>query len=134
MKTSENRKVECLEVLNELIKPGDKIYCNMRRVSRSGMFRAISLHIVTAHGIRDISSYAGDLMENYNKKYYACSMSGCGMDMGFALVYNLSRALYGKGFECIGKGCPSNDHSNGDRDYTPHTHMDGGYCLKHEWL
>lgn len=37
-------------------------------------------------------------------------------------------------FECIGHGCPSNDHCNGDRDYTPHHHNSGGYALKHRWL
>lgn len=134
MKTGKNRKAECMECLKEIIKPGDKIYCNLRHVSRSGMFRAISLHIKTEDGIRDISRPAGDLLEVYNDKYRACGMSGCGMDMGFALVYDLSRAMNQNGFECIGKGCPSNDHSNGDRDYTPHMHSDGGYGLRHEWL
>jgi hypothetical protein len=61
-------------------------------------------------------------------------MGGCGMDMGFAAVYGLSYALFGKGFECTGPNCPANDHSNGDRDYTPHMHSDGGYALKHRWL
>ena len=69
-------------------------------------------------------------------------MGGCGMDMGFSLVYNLSSALFPDGFECIGKGddrgafsrCPSNDHTNGDRDYSPHKHSDGGYALRHRWL
>lgn len=44
-------------------------------------------------------------------------MNGCGMDMGFHLVYSLSRVLFSPkqgGFECLGIGhyCPSNDHSN----------------------
>lgn len=50
----------------------------------------------------------------------AVKMGGAGMDMGFALVHSLSYALFPDGFGCIGDGCPSNDHSNGDRDYTPH--------------
>lgn len=45
--------------------------------------------------------------------------------------------------ECGGDGwtgryssprCPSNDHSNGDRDYTQHHHSSGGYALSHRWL
>lgn len=63
-------------------------------------------------------------------------VGGCGMDMGYHLVYALARKLWPDGFDCIGPGCPSNDHSNGDRDYTPghRHHADGGYCLKHRWL
>lgn len=76
------------------------------------------------------------------------------MDMGFWAVYQLSYGLFKGGFGCIGEGCPSNDHSNGDRDYTPHMseadrmgadgelcnchkdhmHNDGGYALKQRWL
>jgi hypothetical protein len=39
-------------------------------------------------------------------------VGGCGMDMGFHLVYNLSYALWPAGFECIGPDCPANDHVN----------------------
>lgn len=41
--------------------------------------------------------------------------------MGFHVVYGLARTLWPDGYGCIGEHCPSNDHSNGDRDYTPHT-------------
>jgi hypothetical protein len=34
------------------------------------------------------------------------------MDMGFALVSNLSATLYRDGFDCTGEHCSSNDHSN----------------------
>lgn len=134
MNKKQTREAECKAILNDIIKPGDTIYCNLRHVSRSGMFRAISLHIKTEDGIRDISYPAAPLLEGYSEKHRACKASGCGMDMGFHLVHNLSYALHGNGFECIGKGCPSNDHSNGDRDYTPHIHKSGGYSLRHEWI
>lgn len=39
-------------------------------------------------------------------------MNGCGMDMGFSLVYDLGRVLFRDNFRCIGKGCPSSDHDN----------------------
>jgi hypothetical protein len=66
------------------------------------------------------------------------------MDMGFHLVYELSHALYGKGYGCLGKGkCPSNYHVNHrlsgpatDRDDEERfdlTHTDG-YALRHRWL
>jgi hypothetical protein len=72
--------------------------------------------------------------ERFNDKRECLSVSGCGMDMGFHVVYSLSRTLFKDNFECIGKSCPSNDHSNGDRDYTPHQHSDGGYALRHKWV
>lgn len=44
-------------------------------------------------------------------------VGGCGMDMGFEVVYNLSAALFGKGYACLGKGrCPSNYHVNYRRE------------------
>jgi hypothetical protein len=61
------------------------------------------------------------------------------MDTGFHLVYNLGYVLFPLGFECTGCDeppnlCPSNDHSNGDRDYAPHNHKDGGYALRSQWI
>src|SRR5712692_6873174 len=67
-------------------------------------------------------------------QYEGIKVSGAGMDMGFHLVYSLSYDLYPDGFECIGERCPSNDHSNGDRDYSPHHHKDGGYALLQRWI
>jgi len=33
------------------------------------------------------------------------------------------------------RGCASNDHSNGDREYVVgKIHSDPGYALKHRWL
>jgi len=58
-------------------------------------------------------------------------VGGCGMDMGFHLIYSLSRILYPNGFDCIGDNCPSNDHFN--REDNKH-HKDGGYALIQKWL
>ena len=76
-------------------------------------------------------------------------MGGCGMDMGFALVYNLSSALYPNGFPCTGSTgytktyrkakqprCTSNHHSNGDSVYQKGKLHEGGggYALNQTWL
>ena len=62
-------------------------------------------------------------------------VGGCGMDMGFEIVYNLGRTLWPDGAPCVGEKCQSNDHHNGDWDYTAgKLHRDGGYALKHQWL
>ena len=71
---------------------------------------------------------------------YELLQKGCGMDMGFELVYNLGYALWPNGYTCtgdskeFGKRCRSNEHSNGDRNYQPHHHTDGGYAFRQEWI
>lgn len=157
-----NEKEEARNRLRELLKPGDIVHCILRHVSRSGMFRRISLVKVGKDGsmfhLDGLIVRAG--LGKFRGRDEGLVAGGCGMDMGFALVYSLSRSLYGDGFGCIGKGCPSNDHSNGDRDYTEHRaaqaaqalevrepgqvsdpsgmkghwHNDGGYALRHQWI
>jgi hypothetical protein len=92
--------------------------------------------ISPVHDDRDLSYIAVRCVPGWRRdeRYGGIKQHGAGMDMGFGLVYTLSRSLYPNGFECIGERCPSNDHSNGDRDYTPHTHSDGGYALQQAWL
>lgn len=52
---------------------------------------------------------------------------GYGNGDEFAAVYGLGRALFPNGFDCTGKNCTSDDHSNGSpRDGVMH-HTNGGY-------
>ena len=131
MKYPKEQIEEARQFLSENLKPGDTVQTILRHVSRSGMMRAISPIV----GGRDVSWYVARLLgESQNKNHEGVTMTGCGMDMGFQLIYCLSSILFKDGFECIGKGCPSNDHANGDRDYTPHQHKSGGYALRQTWL
>ena len=124
-------KESARKVLEERIKPGDTINTILRHVSRSGMSRSISL----LKGDEDITYFAAALMgDKIDSKHGGIKIGGCGMDMGFALVYNLSATLFPDGFNCIGERCPSNDHANGDRNYSPHRHSEGGYALRQRWL
>ncbi len=131
-------RVQALETLSEMLNPGDTVYCVLRHVAPSGMSRWIDLYVMRDDEPRWISWHAAKLLDysvNTNN-HDGVKMTGAGMDMGFALVYSLSQSLFPDGFACIGDKCPSNDHSNGDRDYTPgHTiHRSGGYALHHRWL
>lgn len=129
---------EARDRLREMLNPGDTVYTVLRHVSRSGMSREITMHVIEDGEPWWISGYAARAAGNRLGPRDGVVVSGCGMDMGFALVYELSRALYPDGFGCIGKGCPANDHVNpGDRrdDYSPdHWHREGGYALRHRWL
>ena len=139
MTQSERQSLEREEARKEvlaILKPGDTVYCVLRHVSRSGMQREISLF---AEGMRCLDHYAARLLDMRRGKRDGLVTTGCGMDMGFHLVYNLSRVLFQDAFTCTGRDehpnmCPSNDHSNGDRNYEPHPHSDGGYALRHRWI
>ena len=79
-------------------------------------------------------TYSVGIALGYRYDGQGVAISGAGMDMGFELVYQLGSALWPQGFECPGVGCRANDHTNGDRDYSPHHHHDGGYALRQVWL
>lgn len=165
MRESKSRKQEkateqlaALNELHELIKPGDTIYTILRHVSRSGMSRVIDAFIQTEDGpfpVGWLMARAGGL--KFDRDRGGVVMGGCGMDMGFELVYETSRRMFRAGFGCVGEKCPSNDHFNGDRDYRPHMddtpqtaeevgtdiprqrayrhwHQDGGYALRQRWV
>ena len=135
-------KQQYIDTLREIIKPGDTIYTVLNHASRSGMQREISLCVICNNEPRYISGYVATALGHKQGKQDGILVGGCGQDMGFALVYALSYTLYPNGFGCIGVGCPSNDHNNGDRNYTPdaspeiytHWHTSGGYALRHKWM
>ena len=131
------------EYLEKLLKPGDTVFTVLRHVSQSGMSRDISVIAIVDSKPLDISHRVATLLKYNRAKDGSIKIGGCGMDMGFAIIYALSHRLYLAGFKCIGKakdgkhrtkGCPASDHSNGDRNYKPHIHKDGGYALRHAWL
>jgi hypothetical protein len=133
-KAQKAEREEAAEDLRKMLPPGSTIHTVLRHVSRSGMARRIDLYFLEA-GMPHWLSYRAAKAIGARFKDEAIHVTGCGMDMGFHLVYALSRVLYPDGHGCIGEGCPSNDHSNGDRDYTPtHWHKDGGYALRHRWI
>lgn len=92
---------------------GETIYTNLRHVSRSGMMRVISVHIIRNGQPLDISRHVATLLgEGFDAKRWGVKVGGCGMDMGFHIVYNLGVALHGIKSE----------------------ERDGGYTYHHRWL
>jgi hypothetical protein len=132
MKRKESERLEAIENLKRYVKPGDTVYTSLRHVSSSGMFRAIDVFVIQDNQPLRITWNVGKACDiPYRDKHNALGVSGCGMDMGFHVVYNLSRVMFRDGFDCVGNGCPSNDHSNGENNAH---HKDGGYALKQRWL
>lgn len=126
MKASKSEREEALARLREMVKPGDTLHTVLRHVSRSGMSRGIDVYKIEGGEPIWLSRLAAKAAGfTFDEKRECLKVGGCGMDMGFHVVYELSHALSPDGYGCIGEGCPSNDHSNGDRDYTPHGGVGG---------
>lgn len=138
-------RAEAQESMREYLSPGDRMWTILRHVSAQGTLRCVSLIVV-----QEVTSRRGTCMApidvtwqaalatgyKINTRHGGIAMDGGGMDMGFALVYNLSRTLWPDGYPCTGENCASNDHTNGECDRTPGAtvHRDGGYALRHDWL
>lgn len=134
MDKKERDKQQAIEALKKLLHPGMTVYTVSKHTSQSGMMRVISLKVIIDNQVHNIDFPASVLLEGYSDRWDGCKIGGCGFDVGFESVYRIAYALFPDGFECIGDKCPSNDHNNGDRDYSPHHHKSGGYALKHEWM
>lgn len=136
-KQQKQEREEAITKLRGFVNPGDTIYTIRRHVSTSGMSRIIDMKIMRDNSFIHIGGNASAAIGlTWDDRKQGVKVSGCGMDMGYHLVYTLASVLFPDGFECVGleKRCPSNDHSNGDRNYEPHHHTDGGYALRHIWL
>lgn len=134
-------RLDARERLLGWLQPGDTVYTILRHVSRSGMQRVIGVVVFLGDDVKPIHpihpnyAVANLLGRRLSKDYDGVVCGGTGMDMGFELVYSLSSALFPDGFECIGEGCPANDHVNGVREYGAGVfHRDGGYALRQAWL
>ena len=95
----ELNKSESIESLRKLMKddPKPTVYTILRHVSSSGMSRDISLiyikngdpYFITYHAAHAL----GDTLKERNGSD-VIRVNGCGMDMGFHLVYSLSSVLF----------------------------------------
>jgi hypothetical protein len=142
---------DACKTLREIFPVGSTVTTSRVHLSRSGMYHVIAVLVGSADGsVRDVSHLVASAIGSKYDVRGGVAVGGAGMDMGYHIVYGLSRALYADGFGCTGvkdwttdeRGartrCPSNDHVNSgpERDnYTPgHLHSDPGYALQHRWV
>jgi len=111
------RKEYAIKQLREILKPGDTAYTVMRHVSASGTSRRIDVYTIKDNQPRFLTGYTAHAIGWKWGDKAGIVVGGCGMDMGFHLVYTLSRTLFPDGFD---------DGRDPKRD--------GGYALRHEWL
>lgn len=152
---------ERAEILREYFKVGDTVYTQLKSVSRSGMSRVIQVvKLNCANGQAEPLWFGYGVAKLLDLRYdhdrEGVKISGCGMDMGFEIVYQMGRALFPKGFgeKCLECGLrpDSAEHAqavqgigrmghglhrctfrgrNGDKSGWDN---DGGYALKQRWL
>jgi hypothetical protein len=98
---------ESLTTLREWIPRDSVVFTILRSVSRSGMRREIGVVVFPPGSKRPVHpNYSVSLVLGLRQgKRDGVIVNGCGMDMGFEIVYRLGSKLY-----------------------------DEGYALKHEWL
>lgn len=116
------RKVYCAEQIKKFVRPGSKIFVKCSHVARSGMSRHLGLYVAHEGDLVRLTGYAADLLDYRLAKSGDLVIGGCGMDMGFAVVYELGSALWPKG----------TDEPHGTRNGEPDSA--GGYALKHCWM
>jgi hypothetical protein len=136
------------KTLRELLPPGSTVLCILRSVSRSGMSREISFLTKDHQNVTGLFALVGDYRRG---KRDGLTVSGCGMDMGFAVVYDVSRRLYPGGFGIEGEGPLGHEIRPGTKDHAAQAvkmgvkfygrngdssgwDNDGGYALSHRWI
>lgn len=96
--TKKAERDNAVDSLRKALQRGAVIYTVLRSVSASGMSRTIDLYYVKdGQVVRITWSVAKILEATYDRKKEALRVQGCGMDVGFDVVYNLSYCLFGDG-------------------------------------
>lgn len=111
MRYSKADKEKAVKALN-FLKKGDTVYTVLNSCSRSGMTRHIKPVVIVDGQPQWIGYHVAALLDEPLDRNGGVKQTGCGMDMGFNLVYNLSYILF-KDKETVG---------------------DAGYCLKQSWM
>ena len=123
-RTKERCQRQAADNLLAMLKPGSTVYTSLRHVSASGMTRWIDVYCVGESGnICQITSPVCDAADlTYCTRRHSLKIGGCGMDMGWQVVYLLGLSLWPAGTP------EPHGRRNGEPD------SNGGYALRHQWL
>jgi hypothetical protein len=98
MTKKQKEKVEAIEYIKQHIKPGDTLYTKIEKVSSSGMSRQIKVLDIKDETPSYWSYYVSKILGYTLKDNGALVVKGCGMDMGFHVIYSLSQTLFNDGY------------------------------------
>jgi len=90
-----------VESLKEFINKSDgTIYTYVQYVNTMGTSRRVVVFVVNDGKIVNISYYVAKYLGlRYNRDWGAVVVSGCGEDVGFKVVHELSYSLFGDGYK-----------------------------------
>lgn len=96
-------KTEAIERLQKTLKRGDTLHTILRHVSQSGMSRVISVVHTSEDGDIQNLDFVISQLGHYKRtsasaQHDGLKVSGCGMDMGFAVVYDVAMTVFGDGY------------------------------------
>lgn len=87
--------------LKGIFKETDRVYYKINHVAKSGMSRSISFYVAVIGKwndkkpiIQNITGWVAQMMGKKLDSHNGITVSGCGMDMGFHVINNLSIKLY----------------------------------------
>jgi hypothetical protein len=122
-KITKKEIAKTIKDIKKLVKPNDTIYCFNRHTSQSGMMRRISFYVVKKNKLISLDWYIARITSySHDRNRGGLIVNGCGMDMGFSVVYELGSTLWPKG----------TPKPHGTRNGEPD--RKGGYALKHSWM
>lgn len=113
---------DSIQRLRKWLRPGDRVFTRVDHVSSSGMSREISCFISRGREVINISWYVARALEYTQGKNDGIKIQGCGMDMGYHIIYSLGAVLWPNGTRK-----PHSTH-NGEPA------LSGGYALRHSWV
>ena len=80
--------------LLSLLDPGSTVHVVIRSISHSGMSRTMDFFVIRDNELVYLSGYLSTLLKMRRATNNALRVTGCGMDMAFAVVSDLSRVLF----------------------------------------
>ena len=104
---------EAIQEFKKVVKAGDTVYTKLNHVSRSGMMRHITVMVIKKNVPHYLDHLATKILgwpRVAMDKGEGIKVPGCGMDMGFHLVYSLSEVVFSS------------------------QKKDGGYVLNQRWI
>jgi hypothetical protein len=106
VKTNKTEREEAKTRMLDFLERGDTVHTILEHVSKSGMQRTIRLVVLKvddngkpfALHPNYLAGRVLDVRQETRRAGDGLIVRGCGMDMGFDLVYRLSHALFGDGY------------------------------------
>ncbi|MFA6167822.1 MAG: hypothetical protein WC700_14470 [Gemmatimonadaceae bacterium] len=89
---------DAIDRLRAILRGVDTLYTSIASASRSGMSRHIKVYALRKPGPEWLAGYAARALDWPLTSDDGVRVDGCGMDMGFHLVYSLSSVLFGNGY------------------------------------